>query len=459
MSSDSHWYESILDEFIQSKGSTWSIGEMLGEGGSAAVWRLISPDRDYALKIYKPQFFTGDNEQVERQRIGLQSALCGHSCPDLIQMHEVDFVGGSAYILMDFVPWPSMDVVVGAIPAARFPSLIACVARAAKWLHDQGYVHRDIKPANILVSPNYDRAILVDLGVMRFADAMDGDLTDHGFRRPFVATAQYSSPEYLFRTVEPGPNLWKGLTYYQLGAVLHDLLVRAQLFDREVKTFNKYILAMAVMNVVPSFALAERDPRLIALASRCLDKRLESRLSNVDWQDFLDFEEFDADRARKKLLLKSAQLKVVNRGARLAEELSFQETKHANDVESALRRICAEEGYPRATWRKDGSSVQLSIELPERREGLTFICKVVSRVHSIESGVELSMVAGLFSSAGGPMEDVAERRLMHIPLDEVASAADLLRDLLSDELLRSFYKADQIADGVGRSDLPIDLNA
>src|SRR5690606_24071900 len=110
---------------------------------------------------------------------------------------------------------------------------IGDVAQAALWMASQTLVHRDIKPANILIAPDFSAAKLVDFGVVREMDGASPDLTDHGHRRPFVATAQYSSPEYLFRLVEPSQDLWMGLSIYQLGAVLHDLLEGQPLFSEE----------------------------------------------------------------------------------------------------------------------------------------------------------------------------------------------------------------------------------
>ncbi|WP_081047951.1 protein kinase domain-containing protein [Xanthomonas translucens] len=452
-----YWYEPFLHEFLETKGREWSLGEMLGEGGSAAVWRVQSPDESYALKVYKPQFLEGDNEVVEKHRVNLQRTLCEHDCQDLIQMHEVGFVGTSAYILMAYVPWPSMDVVLGAIPSSQISTLIACVARAARWLHQRGIVHRDIKPANILVSPSWDRAILVDLGVMRTADSSEGDLTDHGSKRPFVATAQYSSPEYLFRTVEPAPEMWQALTYYQLGAVLHDMLTRAQIFDQEVKACNKYVLAMAVMKKIPSFALAEKNPRLVALASRCLDKSFDSRLENVDWEDFISADVFDADSARRRLLLNSAGVKVGLTGMRRAEEASEIESRLTKATETTLRRICGDEGYKRVTWRSSRNQVILIIELKVQDGGAYFKACFSSRLTEKTSAVTLFMSSGIFGELDDSMQSFGERVLLHVSIDSVDNVEPLTRDLISEELLRAYYCAFQRADGTQISDLPIQI--
>jgi serine/threonine-protein kinase len=223
-SGSDNWWEDYVRAFIGADRADWVVRDKLGEGNSAAVFRVDTPTGVFALKIYRPEFFSGANEVAERHRLALHERLKGHRCGSLLQIIEIGDLKGSAYVLMEYVPWASMDTMLGAIPTEKIPKLMTDIATAAKWLHDNGLVHRDIKPANVLVSPNFDSAKLVDFGVIRESNPDTPDVTDHGTRRPFVATAQYSSPEYLFRLVEPSKDLWEGLSLYQIGAILHDLL-------------------------------------------------------------------------------------------------------------------------------------------------------------------------------------------------------------------------------------------
>lgn len=45
--------------------------------------------------------------------------------------------------------------------------------------------------------------------------------------------------------------MWRALTFYQLGAVLHDMLMKRPLFDDEVRTKNRYRVAAAVLHTTP----------------------------------------------------------------------------------------------------------------------------------------------------------------------------------------------------------------
>lgn len=120
-------------------------------------------------------------------------------------------------------------------------------------------------------------------------DSEDAAITDHGNSRPFLATAQYSSPEYLFRLDEPTKRLWSGLNFYQLGAVLHDLIAKRPLFDHEMQLGNRWLVARAVLTKTPAFIDSDQNRllQLKVLSARCLVKDLNTRLQLVGWDDFI----------------------------------------------------------------------------------------------------------------------------------------------------------------------------
>jgi len=270
------------------------LGEtsFVASGGSAALYKVETAAGPRAIKVFNAVFFATPGDTAERRRLGVQKRLIGHPCPYLVQTHRVVEAEGTAFIEMEFVPWPSLKSQLTVIPDDAIANLFGQLVEAAKFLDEQGIVHRDIKPENIHISPDFKKLKLLDLGVAREAELLDGvdaAITDHGNLRPFLATAQYSSPEYLFRLDEPSPKLWRGLTFYQLGAVLHDLITKRPLFHQEMSMGNRWLVARAVLTKVPSFADGNptRLSEMKALAARCLVKNLDSRLQLVSWQDLL----------------------------------------------------------------------------------------------------------------------------------------------------------------------------
>lgn len=257
----------------------------LGSGGSASVFLLASDKAQTALKVYDPRFLNESNGPAEKRRIELQRRLIGSDCPNLVSVVDIALEAGTCFIEMEYVNWRNLKEAISEVPPEKVESLFHQLVLAVQYLDDNGLVHRDIKPENIMVDEKFEHLKLIDFGVMREVDGEEDaiDATDHGLRRPFIASAQYSSPEYLFRLKEPSPEMWRALTIYQLGGVLHDLLTRRPLFDEIVKAENKFALAMAVLTKVPSLAGTSASVKTWAVvAANCLVKDPDLRLALVD---------------------------------------------------------------------------------------------------------------------------------------------------------------------------------
>ena len=260
-------------------------------GGSAAVFKVETPDGVRAFKVFDPRFLEGIGGPAERNRLALQRKLIGHDCPYLVRVYSIEEAEGTAFVEMEFCPWPQMSKCLSSVPDSEVPSLISQLVTVVRFLEERNIVHRDVKPENIHLSPNSNVLKVLDLGVARLLDtdeSGDAGMTDRENLRPFLATAQYSSPEYLFRLDEPTPRLWKALNFYQVGAVLHDLIMKSALFQEEVEIGNRWLVARAVLTKTPSFADVNpnRLAALKALSARCLVKDLETRLQIVRWSDF-----------------------------------------------------------------------------------------------------------------------------------------------------------------------------
>ena len=280
----------IAQRFCAERG--WGEPEYIANGASAAVYKIVGRgEGPAALKVYDPKFFRGENALIEARRCELQSGLKGHGHPNLVDIIDVGEVPGEGtwYLLMEFCPWPSLDQGLAAVPPDKVAPLIKQLADAVLFLEGlgPGYVHRDIKPANIAVSEDFGALKLLDLGVLRKVSPDEGNGTDDDDEaRRFIATAQYSPPEFLAREELPGPDGYAAINVYQVGAVLHDLIMGEPLFGAEAATQNKYILYKAVTEKTPRVVSTEVPARLVALAQAALTKDANERISRVKVQDF-----------------------------------------------------------------------------------------------------------------------------------------------------------------------------
>ncbi len=147
------------------------------------------------------------------------------------------------------------------------------------FLRAKDLCHRDIKAANIFISDDFNHCTLLDISVIRNISDPIGVGTDHEGQLPVVATARYSPPEYLFRLLEPGNDLWHALNVYQLGALLHDLIMREPLFEAEFQKSreNRYRFAWIAATVDPVVQADDVDRDLMLIARRALDKNWQRR--------------------------------------------------------------------------------------------------------------------------------------------------------------------------------------
>lgn len=284
--------ESVTRKIAQRLSSDrgWSEPVFIDAGASAAVYKMEIPEKgSAALKIYDPRFFSEENAVIEARRCELQAGLRDHGHPNLINILEVDELAheGTWYLIMEFCPWPSLAKQLAQVPDTAVHTLIRQLTEAVLFLSEKGFVHRDIKPANIVVSEDYSQLKLLDLGVLRKVAPEEGSGTDGDEKRRFIATAQYSPPEFLTRDEAPGAAGYDAINIYQIGAVLHDLIMKEPIFAAEAATGNKYILFKAVTARVPRVRSTTLPVRLCSISSCALEKDPIVRLEKVQLNDFL----------------------------------------------------------------------------------------------------------------------------------------------------------------------------
>jgi serine/threonine protein kinase len=280
----------IAGRWCAAKGQDWSLSDRgpLGEGGTAPVFEIVSPAGPRALKIYDAAFSQGAKGEIELKRIDQQLAIGVHDCPYLVQVYDGGRFEDRLFVLMSRAPGSELEKVLRDVPRERIRTIVDQVARAAIFLRSRDLCHRDIKAANIFISEDFSRSTLLDISVIRNVYDPIGSGTDNEGQLPVLATARYSPPEYLFRLLDPGPKLWHALTVYQLGGLLHDLIMREPLFQAEylTSTTNRYRFAWVVATTIPKIQVDDVDEDLVLTARRSLDKDWERR-SVLTLEDFL----------------------------------------------------------------------------------------------------------------------------------------------------------------------------
>lgn len=277
----------ILRESLQGVSvGGWLIEGSYGNGKSAVVLPASKGDQLGAIKIFHPELIERYGKDVQLERILREKSLVDTSHENLVRIYDGGECPktGHLYVVMERLPFKNLHEQNANIPLSAVPNIISQIASAARFLEDRGLAHRDIKPENIAISDDFTRAVLLDLGVLLPIGL--SDLTDVD-QRYFIGTLRYSSPEFLKREEEDTIEGWRAVTFYQIGAVLHDLLMKEVLFAEFSEPFSK--LVDAVAKVKPT--VTSSNTGLVLLANSCLTKKPATRLELVEWLSFMPQQE------------------------------------------------------------------------------------------------------------------------------------------------------------------------
>jgi serine/threonine protein kinase len=171
----------------------YELIDELGRGGMGVVFLGLDPtlNRFAAIKVLAPQWSADPNARRRFLREARSAAAISH--PHVVTIHAVGEWKGRAYLVMEYVPGPSLQERLDEEGPPSIADTLAIAIQVASGLaaaHAQGLIHRDIKPGNVLLEGDLPRAKLGDFGLARSVD--DVGLTRQGI---LAGTPQYMAPE------------------------------------------------------------------------------------------------------------------------------------------------------------------------------------------------------------------------------------------------------------------------
>lgn len=265
----------------------WTVKESIGAGADGIVYLVEKNGEFRALKLFFPEVIAKNGLEEQLERLELQCTLIGgKKHRNLVEIFEGGYLEEhcTIYIFMEYISGTSLDRLVGKLPAHSIFPLISQLADAAQFLEEQDLFHRDIKPANIVVSDDFTRLCLLDLGIIHQSpDAADDDRRLSG--DDFVASLRYSPPEFVWREeASSDMSAWKAITFYQIGATLYDMIEGKNIFSGDDSPRAR--LYDCVRYKTPAFESQRVDSWLANLAKACLVKSWRERLLLVSWESF-----------------------------------------------------------------------------------------------------------------------------------------------------------------------------
>jgi len=261
---------------VKSRDGNWRIGEHeileeIARGGMGVIYRAREPHSGRIVALKCLLAYQGDSDQAlaRFRREAETAARLDH--PNIVPIYHVgETADGSPFFTMKYAT-------NGSLLQARRPLrheprqgvlLLAKVARAVQYAHEQGVLHRDLKPGNILLDGRGE-PLVSDFGLARceeIASNLTRSLTSFG-------TPGYIAPE---QADGPAAQLTPAADTYSLGAILFELLTGRPPF-RGGNALG--VMKQSAEKPAPKLrTLASHlDRDLETICARCLEREPSSR--------------------------------------------------------------------------------------------------------------------------------------------------------------------------------------
>ena len=244
------------------------IQGVLGEGGSAVVYRALWDGQDVALKVPRERELTPKDQERFLEEAKMLERVRHRTVVEVLGSGRLP--DGLPYLVMRRYEGQTLAEYLaaqGALSLAHALDLFEQLASAVETLHDAGLLHRDLKPENLLMVDGGRAVKLLDFGIAKEIDAPASTTTQAGVARGTPATM---APERFF-----GAPASKSTDVYELAVVFYAMLVGRL-------PWNDVTNVQARLNPLsPSEAGAAVPETLSSTVMEALSTRPERRPSGV----------------------------------------------------------------------------------------------------------------------------------------------------------------------------------
>ena len=250
----------------------YQIEKELGKGAMGVVYLGRDPkiNRTVAIKTMAlAQEFEGDELVEVKARFFREAETAGRlNHPNIVTMYDAGEEHDLAYIAMEFLKGKDLLAYTRPgqlLPPAKVINIVARVADALSYAHENHVVHRDVKPANIMYEPESDSVKVTDFGIARITDSSK---TKTGM---VLGTPSYMSPEQL-----SGKKIDGRSDLFSLGVMLYQLLCGRLPFDGESMAQLMFRIANEAHPDIRKFVRGVPDA-LVAIIDKALSKDVDQR--------------------------------------------------------------------------------------------------------------------------------------------------------------------------------------
>lgn len=243
----------------------YKVLKELGRGSMGVVYLGKDPtiQRFVAIKTMRlDEIDDGDKLQEVKARFFREAESTGRlSHPNIVTIFDAGEEDELGYIAMEMIQGTTLKQwsrKPNLLPLEKLISILATVADAMDYAHQQGVVHRDIKPANIMLTTE-EAVKVMDFGIAKMATSSKTQTNI------VLGTPMYMSPEQIAGKKVDGRS-----DIFSLAVVMFELLTGRPPFTAD----NVSALLFAIAHTPHLSAKAIR-PDLSPIVKKVLDRALQ----------------------------------------------------------------------------------------------------------------------------------------------------------------------------------------
>ncbi|WP_366179775.1 PASTA domain-containing protein [Actinomyces timonensis] len=205
--------------------SRYEVGQRVARGGMATVYKAYDRrlERAVALKLMHAHLADSPDFVARFRREARAAARLSN--PGVVAVYDQGAIDGVAYIIMEYVPGPTLRdrITSGPLTVAEALEMTSHVLRPLGAAHRAGLMHRDIKPENVLLPADGSVPKVADFGLARAVTEATQTSTGN-----ILGTVAYLAPEL----ITSGASTPRA-DVYSVGVMLFELLTGEQPFSAD----------------------------------------------------------------------------------------------------------------------------------------------------------------------------------------------------------------------------------
>lgn len=237
------------------------LGTDLASGRQVAVKTLCLADGDDAATQFA----------VRSRFLHEARVLAWLAHPDIVAVYDVGEEEGLIYIAMEFAQGVGLDAFSEPGKLLPLPTALEIVARVAEALgyaHEQNVTHCDVKPSNIIYDAATGNVKVTDFGIARMLRVAAPRT------RTVIGSAPYMSPEQVMGKPVSGAS-----DLFSLGSTLYKLLCGRLAFDADT-TFDIFSRIVHDPHTDILWYRSDLPPCICKIIDRALSKKIEDRYAS-----------------------------------------------------------------------------------------------------------------------------------------------------------------------------------